>query len=243
MAVTKPLIDPKLKFYDKSHTYKVGRKKLRGVTTWVKSFFPKFDEKKMAKFVVLARRKKGIKTTVREVLKEWKAIAELGTETHKQIEQYINGELDTMAIIDMNSKASFGAEYVDKLRQQYRGAQLLPELRIFSEELELAGTIDLVVLTKENEAVIVDWKTNRLLRGKIPGGDDKFSDFVEGNLAQYTMQLSTYALILEDYYGIKVTGLKLVHLQDNGAVPMDIPFMREVVEGMLEESAMKDDVQ
>ena len=67
----------KLKYYAKSHKYKIGRKELTSVTTFVKKFFNPFD-KKVAKYVAKKRRREGeTKLTAYVVRREWKAKAEL----------------------------------------------------------------------------------------------------------------------------------------------------------------------
>lgn len=232
----RPLVDNRLKFSEKAHAYRVGRKKLISVTQFVKSFFPKFDEKKFAKLVANARTRKGVKTTMREVLKEWKAIASEGTAVHKEIELYINGQenrCDMLPFYDGRLKSQQGFRAVNELYKEYGEGIFYPELRIYSESLGIAGTIDLLILTKEGTAVIVDWKTNKTLRGKVPDIEHTFADLIDGNLTHYSLQLGLYALILEDEYNIKIQNLMLVHIDENGYKQIPVPFLRAIVESMI----------
>lgn len=68
--------------------------------------------------------------------------------------------------------------------------------------------------------IILDYKTNRCLVNETNALYGKyllepFNDLVEQDLSLYTIQLSLYALMLEDI-GIKVLDRKLIWLKDNG---------------------------
>ncbi len=229
----RPLQDNQLKFLEKSHRYKVGNTKLCSVTSWIKSFFVKFEEAKIAKYVALARQKKGEKITATQVRKEWKLLADAGTDIHKDIELYVRGE---KTILDIeNQKTMNGINQYHKLRQRYPNAQFFPELRIYSIDLLLAGTIDLLVITQDGRAVIVDWKTNKKIDDKSNNKNDHpvTKDLPDANLTHYTLQLSAYAYILEKEYGLETKALYLEHLFENECREITVPYVKEMIEQMV----------
>ena len=97
----------KIRFYPKSHKYKIKRKTLTSVTTFIGKFFEKFDAKKiarkLAKFPVNKKKKQG----VRYFLKTWKEAAEHGTRVHEYIEKYIKDYVTLVPKIDKDMKKLF----------------------------------------------------------------------------------------------------------------------------------------
>jgi ATP-dependent exoDNAse (exonuclease V) beta subunit len=224
----RPLIDPLLKFDEAKHTYKVGRKKLVSVTQFIKQFFLPFNEKEIAKRVAYSRRAKGEKITAKQIIAEWHKTAEDGTLVHKEIEDYITGEKDLLEVA--NQKSLSGINYYHSLRTTYPGALFYPEVRIYSEKYGLAGTIDLLIITMDG-AVIVDWKTNKKLEGG--GRATKFNGVAEDKLSLYSLQLSTYAHILEEEYGYPCKKLILAHLNEETTTVIPVTYFKSVVMEMI----------
>ncbi len=228
----RPLQDKNLKFNAKNHTYKIGTTELRSVTAWLKEFFAPFDEKTVSQFVARNRQAKGEKITAAQVRKEWKKIAEEGTAVHKDIELFIRGKTDELDLQNVRSLA--GTAAYKRLCNTYPEARPTPELRIYSEGLRLAGTIDLLLLNPDGTAIIVDWKTNRKL-----SGDGKLTKhpavagLIDANLVRYQLQLSIYAYILEREHGIKVKKLVIVHLTETEAKEIVVENLRDIVEQMV----------
>jgi ATP-dependent exoDNAse (exonuclease V) beta subunit len=211
----RPLRDPRLKFYAKSHVYKLGRKKLRSVTEWISQFYPKFDAKEQAKRSSKNPNSKYYGMKMREILALWKNKTDDGTETHAQIEQFlITGAVPT------DPKAQHALTVIDELwqRLELSSASSFPEVRVYSEELGLAGTIDWVVMT-EGGLMLYDWKTNGTLAFSL----DKYKD-----------QLNTYAHIVEREYGQQIIGLRLVHLTDTGAEVIVIERNEKRIQELIE---------
>lgn len=81
-----------LKFYPKSHTYKLNGKKLISVTTFVGQFFDEFDAKgiarKLAKFPANKAKKQG----VRYFLSKWKESRDFGTKVYKDLEVFVKND-------------------------------------------------------------------------------------------------------------------------------------------------------
>jgi hypothetical protein len=74
------------------------------------------------------------------------------------------------------------------------------ELRMFSDILKIAGTVDLIA-EYEGELAIIDWKTSARLKHR----DDIHS---------YFMQCSAYAVAFEELTGIKVRNIVIVMAVD-----------------------------
>lgn len=221
---------PTLKFNKKDHTYKVGKKKLLSVTKFVHSFFPPFDSKKMAKFVAMSRTRKGIKTTMRDVLKEWKAVSAEGTKTHNEIEAWIKtGDFDESKL---TTKALHAIMWMTS--GQVKDGELKPELKLFDEELKLAGTTDLC-MQSQGVITLIDWKTNKAIKkdGYEKCTNPITKDIPNANYYQYELQLSTYAYMLERQ-GYKIGTLILVHLTNDGAVPYEVEYKKDTVMKMIE---------
>ena len=178
-------------------------------------------------------KKTGQKKTATAIRNEWKAVTQEGTQVHAQIEDYIKFDRGPMNLYNPQlPRAKLGVAEYNKLKGRYKPKELYVEAQVFSLELTLAGTIDLLFLTDKG-AVIIDWKTNRNLRGKIQTEGSVFN--LDGdNLSKYTMQLNTYAYILDKYYGIPIHEIKLIHLTDIEATVMDIPYMPSMVEELIE---------
>lgn len=233
--------DPKLKFYPKSHVYKYGKTKLESVTSWVGSFNPPFKpfDPSVAKHSAKKHtRETGEKIGARGIKAQWKAITDEGTAVHAEIEEYIKGDNGPLNLFQpKNPRAKLGVAEYNKFKGRFEPTKVHAEARVFSLELGLAGTIDLLLET-EDGVVLVDWKTNRKMSGVVPSEDGKREQSVftlpDTKMAKYTMQLNTYAYILEKYYGFKIKALKLVHLEDTEARVMDLPYIPRLVEELIQ---------
>lgn len=216
--MVKPLRDKALKYYDSKHVYKVGSKKLTSVTQFVHEFFSPFDAKKKARELAALPWAKAQKKGVRYWLGLWKANGEHGTKVHKLIEDIVRAD---DVIVCEEPKAISALKYLYDAEYE----ELEPEVRIYSEELGLAGTVDLIA-TKEGEYTLVDWKTSKEIRkeGFAPNLNPVTKNLPDANYTHYSLQLATYAVMLEKEYGIKVKKLHLVHLLDKKHVVYDIDF-------------------
>ena len=107
------------------------------------------------------------------------------------------------------------------------------EVRVFSKRWKIAGMIDSLFLYR-GKIYILDWKTNKEFT------DDKhqkgtyekllapFQDFYKNHHNEYSIQLSMYSLILEEW-GFEVGGAYLVHIGpgDEEATLHQVVDMRE----------------
>lgn len=105
------------------------------------------------------------------------------------------------------------------------------ELRMYDEKYAICGTMDLLAYSvKEQAYYIIDWKTNRHKEIKKKEtyickytGKERVSNFKflppfdhlqKNKFYEYSMQLSTYKLILERNTNIKIKGMILVQISD-----------------------------
>ena len=106
------------------------------------------------------------------------------------------------------------ADFIDSLYK--KGYKLYPEVKIHDNEMGVAGTIDLVVVKPNGNLMIYDWKTKEKgkfdhfykLEGNFLG---LMSDVPKSKAAEYSLQLSTYKMMLERQ-GFKVDTLAIVPL-------------------------------
>jgi hypothetical protein len=210
--------DKEFVFNEAAHRYYYRDTELTSVTKYISRFHKKFDEDFWAK-----KRSEKTGVPVEEILLEWKTGAkistDLGTSVHKWVENYYNGiyqELptDVEAVRRINKFNLFWAKYLKNFEP------VVFELKIFSGELGLAGTIDSIFL-KGDIPFIIDWKSNK----KFTGVDESekcwekllppFQDWCKTHLNEYSIQISLYRLILEGK-GIIIPSGYLVHLGPEG---------------------------
>ena len=234
--------EKKIRFYEKSHTYWLGRKKLTSVTTFIKEFFPEFNAREVARKQAKFPANKAAKRGVRYWLKEWKNSAEQGTMVHKMLEEassfsFWNEEPEGLQPKFLK-KAQQGLKYVNKLRNRDKYSLLIPESLIYDEELGLAGQIDLMVIEEVGSSIVhlFDWKTNKKITSEGYNGRtalEPISELPDSHLSKYGLQLSFYAYMLERK-GYVIGDLMVVHLhEDHGAIEYPVSYNKSLVERLL----------
>ena len=159
---------------------------------------------------------------------------EVGTATHEWIEDYYNekwNELPTNPDIihRINKFNKIHCKQLSKLEP------LKFELRVFSKKWKKAGTIDSLFIYN-GKIFILDWKTNKkFTHDNHPDGKWQkllwpFDKFHKNHLNEYSIQLSMYACILEEW-GFEVGGAYLVHIGpgDEEATLIKVKDMREYI--------------
>ena len=133
-------------------------------------------------------------------------------------------------------KSKLAVEWIkDKIDSKY---DLLSEVIVYSKELELAGTIDLLLFDKEDGSYkIIDWKTSRRIftssyNSKV-GIYEASSNLMDCNFIHYSLQLSLYQYLLENYYDINVTGSAIVHIGDSRIKTYKTRYYKAEIENML----------
>lgn len=205
--------DDEFKFDPKYHKYTYHGEQFTSVTKFIQQFHKPFEQDYWSQ-------KKAEEAGVPQewILNEWKKLNdyanEVGTDTHQWIEDYFNkiwkplpSNLDVINRI--NKFNLIYAKHLHKLEP------LKFEVRVFSKKWKIAGMIDSLFIYR-GKIFILDWKTNKNFTT-----DDNlkykeklltpFENYYKSHLSEYSIQLSFYALILEEW-GFDVGGAYLVHI-------------------------------
>lgn len=210
---------------NKKHEYSIGKQKVRGVTTFIHSFFEEFDAKSIAKKLSTFPVNKANKRGVRYWLKKWSDTRKEGTLIHRKIESFIkDGKLPE------HTKALSAIKFMST----YKDVIFDTEVMIYSPEYNLAGTVDCIMRTPEG-IWIIDWKSNEKIektayknkKGILP----PTSNIPDSNYWHYCLQLNMYAYILKDTE--KILGMKLVQLKDKEYSIYEVPVMFDVIGEMI----------
>jgi len=205
--------DKNIHFKESGHIYTInGNSNYKSVTTWLKSYFEKFDADaiidKMMSSPKWETNKYFGKTKI-EIKTLWRQngdeAARLGTRLHKLIEDFYNGKdaYDT----------SIEYMYFKDFTKDYNLTPYRTEWMIYDEELCLAGSIDMVFMNDDGSVSIYDWKRCKSV--------DMYSDFnkwglfpindiPDSNYWHYVIQLNTYKLIIEKHYELNVREMVLI---------------------------------
>lgn len=210
------LINTDIRLRESDHTYILESKPTIGfynVTKLVGDQFPPFEREKIARWLVNNSYKYS-DYTAEELLQEWEDIKNEGSAVHKELENYIHNEK-----IPKLPKAISGMFWYDQ-KIEFYGDKVFPEVIVFSEELEVAGTVDLLVYNSNNgECNIFDWKTSKKIdyNGRKQAITRACTGLTDCRFDQYSLQLSMYSHLLENYHDIKVANQYMVHLMDTDA--------------------------
>jgi len=232
-----------IKFYNKSHKYKKDKVVYKSVTQLIDTLFEPFNAKEIAKKLSKVPKYKKEGKGIRAILKDWKERAEHGTRVHNAIEQWLKTGKAPLGLTQEDREKViqakiFIANYWDSTKN--KTSVFLPEQLIYSEEFQLAGTVDLLIYNyKTKDLYIIDWKTNEKITDKAydnKTGLKKSTEHIEDcKLNKYIIQLNIYAYILEKEYKIKPTKLSIIHLLPKGYKEIDIDIDKPLIKKILKE--------
>lgn len=230
--------DAELTFQPDTHTYFYRGRPMKSVTTLVNEYFPVFDTQYWATRRAM---REGVDPQV--IIDRWNAEAErerrLGTEMHERIERHY---LDIEAV-------TCDAPDALRLFHMFASANRLhpyrTEWRIYHEEHDIAGTLDMLERTPDGTFVIYDWKRSRKLlaadgrilaespfrsRGLYP-----LTHLPDTSYWHYALQLSIYRYILAERYGIHVSHLRLGVFHPSYSTPwiISLPYLEREVKAIL----------
>ncbi len=225
--------DPGFKFDPVLHKYTYGGDVFQSATQFLSEFHLPFDtEGKSAK-----------KATESGFDQEWikaqwaetnRYANEVGTATHEWIEDYYN---QIWKPLPDNPDIIHRINKFNKIhnKQLSKLEPLKFEVRVFSKKWKKAGTVDALFM-KGGKIYILDWKTNKKFTDDDhPDGKWQkllwpFDDFHKNHHNEYSIQLSMYACILEEW-GFEVAGAYLVHIGpgDDEARLIKCKDMREYI--------------
>ena len=207
--------DERIQFNDSDHAYLIDKKnKAVSVTELVGRYFPKFDKEFWAN-------KESIKTgkPKNEILKKWdelgKKARDLGTELHEQIENFYNSK-EYIRSKELDKFFKFHKNHIQDKYQPHR-----TEWRIFDEDKNLAGTVDMVYEKENGELFIFDWKRSKKIinsdgsiekNNPFENGLNGLSHLPSSDYVKYCLQQNIYKNILESKYDKKVSSMNLLIL-------------------------------
>ena len=205
--------DKNIRFKESGHIYTInGNSNYKSVTTWLNSYFEKFDADSIIDKMMISPKwstNKYFGKTKIEIKTLWRQngdeSARLGTRLHKLIENYYNG-------IDAYDP-SIEYKYFKDFTKDYDLRPYRTEWMIYDEELCLAGSIDMVFMNDNGSVSIYDWK--RCKSVDIYSDFNKWglypiNDIPDTNYWHYVIQLNTYRMIIEKHYALNVKEMILI---------------------------------
>ncbi len=221
-----------------NHTYKLSDNSdinFSSVTEFIHQFFRKFDQEKIAKKLT-TEHPKYMHMTVEELIEEWGKGAKRGTIVHNELELFINEGVEPE-----HELAKSGLEWIKN--NQNPDNIFYSEAIVFSKELAIAGTVDLLIYNKKTETYhLLDWKTNKRIDQKSFGGKkgilNSTAHLDDCNFSHYSLQLSFYRYILENYYGLKIDKQLIFHLKRNDYQIYNVKYHEEEIVNMLKEKEL-----
>ena len=207
--------DERIQFSDSDHTYLIDKKnKAVSVPDLIGRYFPKFDKEFWAN-------KESIKTgkPKNEILKKWdelgKKARDLGTELHEQIENFYYSK-EYIRSKELDKFFKFHKNHIQDKYKPHR-----TEWRIFDEDKNLAGTVDMVYEKENGELFIFDWKRSKKIinsdgsiekNNPFENGLNGLSHLPSSDYVKYCLQQNIYKNILESKYDKKVSSMNLLIL-------------------------------
>ena len=203
------------------------------VTSITSKYFSPFDKDAIAKKLVETNMKY-VGMTTDELIAQWDEARDFGNLVHNNIESYINNK---------NYKDISEVRHAIKWMNKFKNLSefvFYPEVIIYSEELGIAGSIDVLAKdTKNDTYIIIDWKTSKSISKSSFGGRMGIhpitSHLMDCKYVHYSMQLSLYRYLIEEFYGIKVSNLLIALLKDNECKTIVADYYHKEVLDMVNE--------
>jgi len=199
-------------------------------TNFIKLFFEPFDKIGIANNLTSSHDKYS-DMTPQELVEEWDKSGDEGTAIHNEIQQFINNGTEPI-----KEKSILAVKWI-KENMTDRNI-LFSEVMVYSKELELAGSIDLLVYNSVTDSYkIFDWKTSKRIdinsfRNRM-GNHNASSRLMDCNYIHYSLQLSLYQYILEKQYGIKIDDAEIVHIGESRITTYRYQYFKNEIENML----------
>lgn len=222
-----------LSFVEEDHKYFVEGWELKSsVTEFVGSFFEPFDENAIAEKITMSSKMSNptyeyFGLSKEQIIEKWKHGTQLGTDLHNQIDNFFKGiEPETKS-----KEFGFFLKYISENPVDFWRS----EMRIYHEELDIAGSVDLITKNKNGEVDLIDWKRSK--RIDKHGFNHKcvshegLTHVPDSNYYKYAFQLNMYKYILQSKYKMKVRNMRIVvmHPMNFDYITFDIPHLdREI---------------
>lgn len=210
-------------FDEESHTYFIKGKQVgTSVTSFIHKFFSKFDPDKVIdqyyNYWQRSEHPQYFGLTKEEIKIVWEKERDYGTFLHQMIEDFYNNkQTDLFTELDISVLMLDFAKFLQFHESNCDLEPFRTEMRVFDEELDLAGSIDMLYKKPNGKYAIYDWKRTKSIRktGTLEYGKGCLSDIPDLNFWHYSLQLNMYKYILEKNYGYEVEELVLVQIHPN----------------------------
>jgi len=228
------IIDSKISLIEETHQYVLETNPeldFQSVTMVVGSFFEPFDAVKIATNLCDTHPKYRDRRP-EQLIHEWKMSSDHGTQVHREIELAIKEKREPS-----EPKAVSALEWLDKYCMK-TDIDIFTEVIVYSEELKIAGSIDILAYHKPTDVYeIIDWKTSKEIKKvsfkRKMGNHPVTSNIMDCNFNHYSLQLSMYRYLLENYYGVTVQNQLIGHLQDDNCIGYVTPYFSKELSGIL----------
>jgi hypothetical protein len=227
--------DKRIVFYPDIHLYTVDNTPMPSASIVISRFFPEFDSEYWS-----YRKAPDLGMTPDEVAIMWKSKGEKaaleGTYLHEQIENYYLG-IDYQRTPEFHLFEKFINNH--KTIKPYR-----TEWRIFDEDYNIAGTIDLI--SKNGNGIeIYDWKRSKKVINSLTGspitdnpwqsGVGALKDIPDTSYNRYCLQQGMYRYILERKYDLNISKMYLVVIYPEYETfhKVEVPYWKERVKYIL----------
>ena len=229
-------------FEEQSHKYtdNFGRTYV-SITQFIHQFLPKFEAETIA-FRIAQR--DGV--SLESILDDWEqkrvSAAKFGTKIHRFMELYAQGKEHLWPQEYKGKQDEKTIDYIMRGRKIIDAMKKTTEIYateeiVFLPELQLAGTIDLI-LKKGDRYILVDWKTNSkpiLDGGSFNKGFGALEGISDSLLNIYSIQLGLYRYIFARMMNISVDKVStyIVHLTEEGVKKIKTLDMSDTVEKLI----------
>jgi len=226
------LSDKSIKLIEKTHQYVLATDpniEFTSVTKFIKYFFKQFDSIGIANKLT-STNIKYLNMTPQELVEVWNKKGEAGTVVHSEIEKYIKENS-----APSNPKSKLAVEWI---KQEFiDDYDVLSEVIVYSKELKLAGTIDILLHDRINDTYkIFDWKTSERINTTSfnfkMGTHSATSNLMDCNYNHYALQLSMYQYLLESSYNLNITERAIIHLDKDCVTTYKTDYLKNEIENM-----------
>jgi len=229
-------LDKNIQLEETSHTYnhsKLPDTDFISVTRLLKPYFEPFKSIEIAT-ELCANVPKYMDIKPEELVMQWNAARDHGSLVHHEIDSYIKEEINPTEL-----KSKNGIKWLNKYRDEY-DLDLLSEVIVYSADLCIAGTIDLLPYDKYyNSYEIIDWKTNKKINKSSFYGKTGIHpitlDLADCNFNHYALQLSLYRYLLEESYNLKISNQMIVHITDKKCRKIQTPYYKDHIIEIIKE--------
>ena len=213
------LFDDDIILLEPEHKYKLKSDpdfEFKSVTTLAAEYFEPFDAEAIATNLI-ANYSKYMGMEVSELIEEWDAARDYGTKVHNEIELFLKD-----SVLPEETRSFDAIDWLKKYQMKSE-ITIHSEVRIYSRELNLAGTIDVLAHdARTNKYEIIDWKTSKSVDktsfDNKKGTHQITSHLMDCKFVHYSLQLSFYRYLLEEYYGLNINNQLIAHLNGDTCV-------------------------